>query len=205
MIRLALTGSIGMGKSTTAALFAEEGVPVWDADAAVHRLYAAGQPGAAAVAEIAPEAIGADGSVDRAALRTAIAADPMMIERLEAAIHPLVAEDRDAFTRCEAARGTRVALFDIPLLFETGNEGAFDYVVVVSAPAAAQRERVLARGQMSAADFERILARQTPDAAKRARADFVVDTGRGIAAARGQVREILESLRTMPREGADHA
>ncbi|MEL6335700.1 MAG: dephospho-CoA kinase [Pseudomonadota bacterium] len=201
MIRLALTGSIGMGKSTTAAMFAEEGVPVWDADAAVHRLYRAGAPGAVAVAALAPTAMTEAGAVDRDALRAAIAGDPTLMGRLEAAIHPLVAADREAFAEREAAHGTRVALFDIPLLFETGGDEVFDKVIVASAPAAEQRRRVMARGRMSEADFERILARQVPDAQKRARADFVVETGEGMAAARDQVRAVLAAV----KKGATHA
>ncbi|MEO1774594.1 MAG: dephospho-CoA kinase [Pseudomonadota bacterium] len=201
MIRLALTGSIGMGKSTTAAMFAEEGVPIWDADAAVHRLYRAGAPGAVAVAALAPDAMTEAGAVDRDALRAAITGDPTLMGRLEAAIHPLVAADREAFAEREAAHGTRVALFDIPLLFETGGDEVFDKVIVVSAPAAEQRRRVMARGRMSEADFERILARQVPDAQKRARADFVIETGEGMAAARDQVRAVLAAV----KKGATHA
>ncbi|MEM9765417.1 MAG: dephospho-CoA kinase [Pseudomonadota bacterium] len=192
MKRLGLTGSIGMGKSTTAAMFADEGVPVWDADAAVHRLYAAGGAGAAAIGVLAPEALDAMGAVDRAALRTAIGADTTLLPKIEAAVHPLVAADRAAFAEAAAAEGASVVLFDIPLLFETGVEGGMDRVVVVTAPAAVQRERVLSRGTMTEDDFEAILARQLPDAEKRARADHIVDTSLGMAAARARVREILE-------------
>ncbi|MGF1553089.1 MAG: dephospho-CoA kinase [Paracoccaceae bacterium] len=191
MIRLGLTGSIGMGKSTTAGLFAEEGVPVWDADAAVHRLYEPGGAGASAVRDLARDAIGAAGGVDRARLRAALAADPGLIGRLERAIHPLVAADRDAFAEARGAEGARLVVFDIPLLYETGAETGLDRVVVVSAPEAVQRARVLARPGMTEDDFERILARQTPDAEKRARADYVIDTGAGIEPARAAVRAII--------------
>ncbi|MEL6577364.1 MAG: dephospho-CoA kinase [Pseudomonadota bacterium] len=192
MKRLGLTGSIGMGKSTTAAMFAEEGVPVWDADAAVHRLYAAGGAGAAAIGALVPVALDAAGAVDRAALRAAIGADKMLLPKIEAAIHPLVAADRAAFAEAAAAEGASIVLFDIPLLFETGADGGMDRIVVVTAPAAVQRERVLSRGTMTEADFEAILARQTPDAEKRARADHLIDTSLGMAAARARVREILK-------------
>ena len=190
--RLGLTGSVGMGKSTTARLFAEEGVPVWDADAAVHRLYAVGGGGAAAVAEIVPGAI-VDGAVDRERLRAAVAADPAVLPRLEARVHPLVAEDRARFVAENA--GADILLFDIPLLYETGAEAWLDAVLVVSAPAAVQRERVLARPGMTEAMLARILARQMPDAEKRARADFVIETDRGVEAAREDVLAVLAEVR----------
>ncbi|MEL6266381.1 MAG: dephospho-CoA kinase [Pseudomonadota bacterium] len=193
MIRLGLTGSIGMGKSTTAGLFADEGVPVWDADATVHRLYAPGGAGAAAIAGLAPAAV-PDG-VDRAALRAALAADATLLPRIEAAIHPLVAADRAAFLARAGAEGAAVVLLDIPLLFETGAETQVDHIVVVSAPEAVQRERVLARGGMTEADLDRILARQVPDAEKRRRADTVIDTARGIEPARADVRRLLARLK----------
>lgn len=191
MIRLGLTGSIGMGKSTTARMFADEGVPVWDADAAVHRLYAPGGAGSAAISTFAPEAVDADGGVDRAALRRALAEDPSLFGRLDAAIHPLVAADRTAFAEARATEGAPLAVFDIPLLFETGAEAGLDRVVVVTAPAEVQRARVLDRPGMTQADLDRLLARQMPDADKRARADYVIDTAHGLAPAREAVRAII--------------
>ena len=200
MLRLALTGSIGMGKSTTTGMFAEEGVPVWDADAAVHRLYAPGGAGAEAIAVLAPAAVGPAG-VDRDALRAAALEDPDLFARIEAAIHPLVAADRDAFLARAEAEGAAMALCDIPLLFETGGETGFDRVIVVSAPEAVQRGRVLAREGMTEEAFARISARQVPDAEKRARADHVIDTGQGIEIARAQVRALVARL----RKEAEHA
>jgi dephospho-CoA kinase len=191
VIVVGLTGSIGMGKSTTAGLFAEAGAAVWDADAAVHRLYGPGEPGAAAVGALAPGAVGA-GGVDRAALKAAILSDPALLARVEAAVHPLVAADRAAFLSDARARGRAVAVCDIPLLFETGAADAFDAVVVASAPAEVQRARVLARPGMTEAAFAAILSRQTPDAEKRARADAVIDTGAGLDAARAQVRALMD-------------
>lgn len=188
--RLGLTGSVGMGKSTTAALFKEAGVPVWDADAAVHRLYAS-EAGPAALAGIVPEAV-TKGRVDRARLRAAVAADPGLLDRIEALVHPLVAEDRAAFAAANA--GAPLVVFDIPLLYETGAERELDGVLVVSAPAPVQRERVLARLGMTPDTFERILARQLPDAEKRARADFVIATDRGLDAARADVLSLIERL-----------
>ena len=190
--RLGLTGSVGMGKSTTAGLFADAGVPVWDADAAVHRLYAAGGAGAAAVARLAPQAVAA-GAVDRDRLRDAIVADPDLLARVEASVHPLVAADREAFTAAHA--GADVVVFDIPLLYETGAERGLDGVLVVTAPAEVQRDRVLARPGMTEAMLERILERQMPDSLKRARADFVIATDRGIDAARADVLSLLERIR----------
>jgi dephospho-CoA kinase len=193
VIVLGLTGSIGMGKSTTARLFAQEGARVWDADAAVRRLYQAGAAGAEAVAALAPQAI-RDGEVDRAALREAILADPALLPRVEAVVHPLVARDRAAFVKQARAEGAEVALCDVPLLFETGTDRAVDAIAVVSAPPEMQRERVLARPGMTEAAFTGILARQTPDAEKRARADFVIDTGGPLEATRAQVAEVMAKL-----------
>jgi dephospho-CoA kinase len=190
MIVLGLTGSIGMGKSATLGMFAEEGAAVWDADAAVHRLYGPSGAGAAAVAALAPEAVGPEG-VDRARLRAAALADPGLLTRIEAAVHPLVAADRERFLAEARAAGARVAVCDVPLLYETGIERAFDRVVVASAPPEVQRARVLARPGMTEAAFAAILARQVPDAEKRARADVVIDTGSGLEAARAQVRAVI--------------
>lgn len=193
MITIGLTGSIGMGKSTTAAMFAEAGAFVWDADAAVHRLYAKGGAGARAIEALAPGAV-ADGAVERALLRQAIMDDPALLKRVEAAIHPLVAEDRRGELARAEAEGHAIAVLDIPLIFETGAEDAFDYIVVASAPPDLQRARVLERPGMSEAAFEAILAKQVPDAVKRARADLVIDTGAGMDAARAQVEDFMAKL-----------
>jgi len=190
--RLGLTGSIGMGKSTTAGIFAEAGVPVWDADAAVHRLYAPGGPGAAALATLVPSAV-AGGAVDRDRLRAAVAADASLLARIEARIHPLVAADRAAFAA--AHPDAAVLLFDIPLLYETGAERELDGVLVVSAAPEVQRARVLARGTMDPGALDAILARQLPDAEKRARADFVIRTDRGLEPARADVLSLLARIR----------
>jgi dephospho-CoA kinase len=191
---IGLTGSIGMGKSATAALFAEEGAAVWDADAAVHRLYGPGQPGAAAVALLAPGAVGPQG-VDRRALKAAILADPGLLARVEAAVHPLVTADRAAFLAAARDEGRAVAVCDVPLLYETGAQGEFDAVAVVSAPPEIQRQRVLERPGMTAEAFEAILAWQMPDADKRAKADVVIDSSRGLETARAQVRAFLARLK----------
>ncbi len=189
--RLGLTGSIGMGKSTTAGLFAAAGVPVWDADAAVHRLYAPGGGGAAALAEIVPEALRGD-AVDRDALRAAVAADPALLPRIEARVHPRVAADRQAFLAAQAE--APLVLLDIPLLYETGAEAGLDGVLVVTAPPEVQRARVLARPGMTPAALDRLLARQMPDADKRARADFVIATDQGLEAARVEVHSLIAKL-----------
>ncbi len=199
MIVVGLTGSIGMGKSTALAAFAALGVPVWSADEAVHRLYAAGDAGARAVARLAPAAVGPDG-VDRETLRAAILSDPLLLRRIEAAVHPLVAADRNAFLDRARAAGASVAVCEIPLLFETGPHDWIDRIVVVSAPADAQRARVLERPGMTAEAFEAMLARQVPDSEKRALADFVVDTGGSSDAARDRIADILTAL-TAPGEG----
>ncbi len=192
---IVLTGSIGMGKSTTAAMFREAGIPVWDADAAVHRLYA---PGGAAVAPMAaafPEAVH-EGAVDSARLREIIARDPQALGRIEAIVHPLVAEDRARFLEQAAAAGADLVVLDIPLWFEGGGGGVEpDAVVVVSAPAEEQRRRVLARPGMTEEHFERILARQMPDAEKRHRADFVIPT-RTLEEARAEVERIIRLMRS---------
>lgn len=190
---LGLTGSIGMGKSTTAAMFAAEGVPVWDADAAVHRLYARGAPGVAAIAALRPEAI-IDGAVDRARLKEWIATDPEALTRIEAAIHPLVAADRAAFVDRAAKAGADLVLLDIPLLFETGAEAALDATLVVTAPAEVQRARVLARPGMTETQLAAILARQMPDAEKRARATHVIETST-LEETRAAVQDLIRGLR----------
>jgi dephospho-CoA kinase len=193
MIVLGLTGSIGMGKSTTAGFFREAGVPVWDADAAVHRLYGPGGRAVPAIAALVPDAV-RDGAVDRDRLRAAVTADPALLARVEAAVHPLVAADRAAFLAAARSAGARLAVCDIPLLYETGAEAGLDRVLVVTAPPAVQRARVLARPGMTQAALDAILARQMPDADKRARAHHVIDTSRGPEAARAEVLALIEAL-----------
>lgn len=193
MIILGLTGSIGMGKSTTTALFADHGAVVWNADDAVHALYA---PGGAAVEPIGAAFPGVivDGTVDRTRLAETLGRDDQAFKRLEAIVHPLVAAGRQTDLEAARAAGLKLAVLDIPLLFETGGDRAVDAVVVVSADAETQRRRVLARPGMTVERFEAILARQTPDREKRRRADFVVDTGQGLDAARDQVAEIVGTV-----------
>jgi len=193
MIVLGLTGSIGMGKTTTAALFAEEGARVHDADATVHRLYARGGTAVGPIAEAFPDAVVA-GAVDRRALAALIANDPDALRRLEAIVHPLVAAERRAFLAEAEAQGAAVAVMDVPLLFESGQHQGVDAIVVVSAPQAVQRARVLVRPDMTPDKLDALLSRQTPDAEKRKRADFVLDTSRGLDAARDQVRRILATV-----------
>jgi dephospho-CoA kinase len=195
MFILGLTGSVGMGKSATARFFAEEGVPVHDADAVVHRLYEG--PAVAAIEAAFPGTTG-DGKVDRGRLGARVIGDVAALKRLEAIVHPLVQEDERRFLEAARQRGEPVVVLDIPLLYETGGEQRVDAVVVVSAPAEVQRERVLARPGMTAAKLDAILAKQLPDADKRARADFIVDTSRGFEEARAQVRAILAAVATMP-------
>ena len=208
MIVLGLTGSIGMGKTATARMFADEGALVWNADEAVHRLYAPGGAAVGPVGEAFPGVV-VEGAVDRTRLAAALGGDEAAFTRLEAIVHPLVVRGR-LEELAEAERGgVRLAVLDIPLLFETGGEAAVDAVVVVTADPEVQAARVLARPGMTPGRFEAILARQTPDAEKRRRADFVVDTGRGLEAARAQVREIVGTVlapgwtpprRTLPPE-----
>lgn len=186
---LGLTGSIGMGKSTTAAMFAELGIPVWDADAAVHRLYAPGGAAVAPLAQAFPQAL-REGGIDRAALKQAIAADPAALKRIESIVHPLVAADRAAFV---AAATAPIVVLDIPLLFEGGHEAMMDAVLVVTAPPEAQRARVLSRPGMTEAQFDLILSRQMPDAEKRARATHVIET-RTPDQTRAAVRALVQSL-----------
>lgn len=179
-----------MGKSTTAQMFRDAGVPTWDADETVHRLYAAGGAGAAAIAKLVPKAI-KNNAVDRPTLRAAFLSDASLSKRVEAVIHPLVAQDRAAFLK---AHGDQITLCDIPLLFETGGDQNCDQIIVVTAPPDIQRARVLDRPGMTEAAFEGILARQTPDAEKRARADHIIDTSKGLDAARAQVQSLLKQL-----------
>ena len=191
MITLALTGSIGMGKSTVAAMFADAGIPLFDADAVVHALQGRGGRLVPVIEARFPGST-RDGSVDRAALSARVIGNPSKLAALEAIVHPAVRDERARFIADHA--GAPALLFDIPLLFETGGESAFDKVIVVSAPAELQRERVLARAGMSPAKLESILTRQLPDAEKRARADFVIDTSGPLDATRRQVDAILACL-----------
>jgi len=191
MIRLALTGSIGMGKSTVAAMFRRRGIPVFDADAAVRQLQGSGSPLVQTIEQRFPGTT-RDGSVDREALAGAVLGRPDELAALEAVVHPAVHEERTRFIADHAA--APALLFDIPLLFETGGDEAFDHIIVVSAHADLQRERVLARPGMTVAKLSAILARQMPDADKRARADFVIDTGRSLAETEAAVDAILAGL-----------
>lgn len=194
MIKLGLTGSIGMGKSTIAAMFAEEGIPVWDADLAVHRLYAESQP----VKDRLVEAFGdvlTEGVVDRVKLSAALKNEAANFEKLNAIVHPALAEDRLAFfARHKAAA---LIVVDIPLLYEVGADSYLDKVLVVSAPADVQAARVLARPGMTEVKFEAILARQMPDAEKRARADFVIDTSKSLDECRDAVHLLIEKLTSL--------
>jgi dephospho-CoA kinase len=194
MITLGLTGSIGMGKSATAAMFAAEGCPVYDADAEVHRIYAEGGAAVEPVEAAFPGVV-RDGAIDRARLSERVHNDAEAFQRLNGIVWPLLGAARREFFRQAEADQAPVVVLDIPLLFETGGERNMDAVVVVSAPAELQRERVLAREGMSEAKLDAILARQMADAEKRARAHFVVDTSRGFDAAREQVRKIVAALK----------
>jgi dephospho-CoA kinase len=196
MIVLGLTGSIGMGKSTAAGFFAEEGAPVYDADAAVHALYS----GAAAPAiEAAFPGSTVDGTVDRDRLTAQVLGNPAALERLEAIVHPLVRREEERFLAAAEAAGAKVAVLNIPLLFETGGDRRCDAVVVVSAPPDMQRERVMSRPGVSEEKFNTLLRKQMPDAEKRARADFIVDTAQDFDSTRAQVRAILRAAESLPK------
>jgi dephospho-CoA kinase len=199
MLILGLTGSIGMGKSTTAKLFAEAGVPVYDADAAVHQLY---EGEAAPAIEAAFPGTVADGKVDRARLSARVVHDPAAMRQLEQIVHPMLGASRQKFFDDAEAAGAPVAVVDVPLLFETGGEKRVDAVVVVTTSPELQRERVLARGTMDEEKLNSILARQMPDAEKRKRADFVVDTSHGLDPVRARIRDILAEAVKMPRRRA---
>jgi dephospho-CoA kinase len=199
MLILGLTGSIGMGKSTTAKLLEEAGVPVYDADAAVHQLY---EGEAAPAIEAAFPGTTADGKVDRAKLSARVVHDPAAIRQLEQIVHPMLGASRQKFFDNAEAAGAPVVVVDVPLLFETGGEKRVDAVVVVTTSPEIQRERVLARGTMDAAKLDSILARQLPDAEKRRRADFVVDTSHGLDPVRARIRDILAEAVKMPRRRA---
>ena len=196
MFVLGLTGSLGMGKSTTAGFFAELGVPVHDADATVHRLYKAE---AVAPIEAAFPGTTVNGEVDREKLAKRVLDDPAAIKKLEEIVHPLVRAAEEHFLTEAERKNARVAVLDIPLLFETGGDRRCDAVVVVSAPGDVQHARIFERPGMTAQKFSAIAANQMPDAEKRKRADFVVDTSKGFDAARAQVREILARVATMPK------
>jgi dephospho-CoA kinase len=196
MIVLGLTGSIGMGKSTVGDFFAEGGVPVYDADAEVHRLYAGD---AAPLIEAAFPGTSKDGAVDRARLAERVIGDPAALKRLEAIVHPLVRRAEEQFLAAAEAAGAPVAVVNIPLLFETGGDKRCDAVVVVSAPAEMQRARVMGRPGMSEEKFAGLLAKQMPDAEKRRRADFVVDTSADFDSTRMQIRAILQHAAILPR------
>ena len=193
MIIVGLTGSIGMGKSTTADMFRDEGCPVFDADAAVHKLYAKGGKAVPIIRSVFPDAI-KEGAVDRAILRQHMRADPLQLKVLESFIHPLVGESRAAFFQTH--KDADIVIMDVPLLFETGLDRAVHHIVVVTAPAEIQRERVLAREGMTAELFNSLLARQTPDAEKRVRAHTLIFTDKGLANAREQVQDLLRELRS---------
>ena len=193
---LGLTGSIGMGKSTTAKLFAEAGVPVYDADATVHRVY---QGEAVPAIEAAFPGTTADGKVDRARLSAKVVHDPAAIQRLEQIVHPMLRSYHQKFLQDAEQAGAPVVVMDVPLLFETGGEKRVDAVVVVTTAPEVQRERILARGTMTAETLDAILARQTPDAEKRRRADFVVDTSHGLDPVRARIRDILAEVVKMPQ------
>ena len=195
MIVLGLTGSIGMGKSTTAKLFAEAGVPVYDADAAVHHLY---QGEAVQVIEAAFPGTTENGKVDRDRLSARVVHDPAAMKRLEEIVHPMLAASRQNFLREAEQSGAAVAVVDVPLLFETGGEKNVDAVVVVTTSPELQRERILSRPNMTEQKLAGILARQMPDAEKRKRAQFVVDTSHGLDPVRARIRDILDQAAKMP-------
>ncbi|MES5484406.1 dephospho-CoA kinase [Bradyrhizobium sp. INPA03-11B] len=199
MLILGLTGSIGMGKSTTAKLFMEAGVPVYDADAAVHQLY---EGEAAPAIEAAFPGTTVGGKVDRAKLSARVVQDPVAIKQLEQIVHPMLGASRQKFFADAEAAGAPIVVLDIPLLFETGGEKRVDAVVVVTTSPELQRERVLARGTMDAAKLDAIIAKQMPDAEKRKRADFIVDTSHGLDPVRARIRDILAEVAKMPQRRA---
>ena len=196
MIILGLTGSIGMGKSTTAKLFEEAGVPVYDADAAVHKIY---EGEAAPAIEAAFPATTADGKVDRNKLSAKVVHDPAAMKRLEQIVHPMLGASRQQFLHDAERSGAPVAVVDIPLLFETGGEKRVDAVVVVTTTPEIQRQRILERDNMTGEKLDALLARQLPDAEKRKRADFVVDTSHGLDPVRARIRDILDQAAKMPQ------
>ena len=200
MIVAGLTGSIAMGKSETAKMFAARGIPVFDSDAAVHALYRKGGEGAAALAALAPDVI-SEGAVDRSRLARLVQADPALLSKVEAVVHPLVKTQQRLFLAEAAAHGADLAVLDIPLLFETGREKDVDVVLVVSAGAALQRERALKRPGMTPEKLDFILSRQVPDAQKRARADYVIDTSVSIDETARSVDELIKVLKSRAKAG----
>ena len=196
MIILGLTGSIGMGKSTTAKLFAEAGVPVYDADATVHQLY---EGEAAPAIEAAFPGTTADGKVDRQKLSARVVHDPAAMKQLEQIVHPMLGASRQRFFQDAEQAGAPVTVVDVPLLYETGGEKRVDAVVVVTTSPENQRARIMARGTMTPEALDSILVRQLPDAEKRKRADFVVDTSHGLDPVRAQIRDILQQVVKMPQ------
>ncbi|WP_316398489.1 dephospho-CoA kinase [Bradyrhizobium sp. 33ap4] len=199
MLIVGLTGSIGMGKSTTAKLFMEAGVPVYDADAAVHQLY---EGEAAPAIEAAFPGTTAGGKVNRAKLSARVVHDPAAMKRLEQIVHPMLGASRQKFFADAEAAGNPIVVVDVPLLFETGGEKRVDAVVVVTTSPELQRERVLARGTMDAAKLDAIIAKQMSDAEKRKRADFIVDTSHGLDPVRARIRDILAEVVKMPKRRA---
>lgn len=193
LYKLGLTGSIGMGKSTTAKMFAEAGIPVFDSDAVVHALYAPGGEAVGPVGQAFPGVVTDDG-VSREKLSAALAEDPSGFDRLNAIVHPLVAARRADFLETASRSGHRLVVFDIPLLFETGGDTSVDGILVVTAPASVQADRVLERPGMTRQKYLQILSRQLPDEEKRQRADFIIDTSRGMDAARKAVDELIARL-----------
>ncbi len=191
---LGLTGSIAMGKSTTAALFAQEGIPVWDADDVVRKLYGRGGNGVSAIGALVPDVV-IEGAVNRDKLKNALSGNPSLLQKVEAAIHPMVSQDRIDFIKENVKLDVEMIVFDIPLLYETGAEKGLDGVVVVTCPPEVQRQRLSARTGMGAETLAIIVARQMPDAQKRRRADFIIDTSRGIADARDQVQAVIQQIR----------
>lgn len=202
MIILGLTGSIGMGKSATANMFREAGIPVYDADAAVHQLYEKGGAAVGPLSERFGDII-RNGAVDRALLRAKVVDNPDAMKDLEAIVHPLVGLSQMKFRQEALESESHFAVLDIPLLFETGGDARCDYVVVVSAPPDIQKARVLARGEMSEAEFEQIKAKQMSDAEKRARADFIISSAFGFDFARAHVHCIIELMKTLATEPTD--
>jgi dephospho-CoA kinase len=202
MIVVGLTGSIAMGKSETARMFRSLGVPVFDSDAEVHRLYGKGGAAVAIISEQFPTAV-SEGAVNREALAELVMRDPQALKRVEAAVHPMVEEAQRKFLDCCRGKGCDIAVVDIPLLFETGSETTVDVIVVASAPEEVQRKRAFERSGMTEEKFANILRQQTPDECKRRRADFIVDTSRGYEDARAQVLDIVAALRSRIRSGND--
>lgn len=194
MITAGLTGSIAMGKSETAKMFAARGIPVFDSDAAVHALYGRGGAAVEAIASLAPSVI-VDGAVDRPQLSRLVQSEPGLLKQIENAVHPLVKQMQRQFLAEAAAAGADIAVLDIPLLFETGREAEVDVVIVVSAGAEQQRERALKRPGMTAEKLDFILSKQTPDVEKRARADYVIDTSVSLAETAKEVDRVIAELR----------